>query len=293
MAVISSTSSQMSAEAIRKLVTQLTSGLRFPLPPLLIQLFNVLGIPPSQLLPNSYKKPEWGVPVSWGSSLNALPPLNLGEIKRRMLDVGLVAHEFKAKAILEEELLIVAGLHPAPDWIMMNRAVVHKFIPDDIPTIPLSSSTRSVSSNPSNVPSASAPRAITPRSYTPAFPQGTPIEVSTSPEEDPASKRLLSKSPLLLVEAPSLSFPAPILTPRLEPKAGVFNMSRTINRSEVELLSSRSVQGLHIDEEWARAGEVEAKLREEIEALRTQLVEKEGQVVTLTMENEVVKASTV
>ncbi|KAK4423358.1 hypothetical protein Salat_1918600 [Sesamum alatum] len=87
LAVVSSTPSQMSEESIRKLVdqislpatydwlrpspsqfannppegfltvytSQLTSGLRFPLPDLLVQLFNVLGIPPSQLLPNSYR----------------------------------------------------------------------------------------------------------------------------------------------------------------------------------------------------------------------------------------------
>ncbi|KAK4433308.1 hypothetical protein Salat_1093100 [Sesamum alatum] len=87
LATVSSTSSQMSKEAIRKLVaqvalsatydwlrptssqfandppagflivyaSQLTSGLRFPLPPLLVHLFNILGILPSQLLPNSYR----------------------------------------------------------------------------------------------------------------------------------------------------------------------------------------------------------------------------------------------
>ncbi|KAK4417201.1 hypothetical protein Salat_2545700 [Sesamum alatum] len=48
-----------------------------------------------------------------------------------------------------------------------------------------------------------------------------------------------------------------------------------------------------MDEEGARARETEAKFREEIEALRNQLVEKEGQIVTLTIENEVVKASIV
>ncbi|KAK4421768.1 hypothetical protein Salat_2127400 [Sesamum alatum] len=91
-----------------------------------------------------------------------------------MIDVGLVSHEFKAKAILEEELLIVAGIHPAPDRyegpldaysrlrIMMNRAAVCKFIPDDVLAIPHSPSNRSISSTHCKAPSASVPRAVTP-----------------------------------------------------------------------------------------------------------------------------------
>ncbi|KAK4423359.1 hypothetical protein Salat_1918700 [Sesamum alatum] len=78
-----------------------------------------------------------------------------------MLDICLVEHEFKGKVSLEEELLIVAGLHPAPDryeGIMMNRAAVRKFILEDVPAIPPSSSARSVSSTPSDLPSSSIPR---------------------------------------------------------------------------------------------------------------------------------------
>ncbi|KAK4435322.1 hypothetical protein Salat_0695600 [Sesamum alatum] len=39
----------------------------------------------------------------------------LDGIKSRMIDAGLMAHRFKAKAILEDELLIIVGLHPALD----------------------------------------------------------------------------------------------------------------------------------------------------------------------------------
>ncbi|KAK4431149.1 hypothetical protein Salat_0877000 [Sesamum alatum] len=87
MVVISGTPTTMTEESIRKIVTQVAllanyewilplpyesannppkgcltvysaqpmSGLRFPLPPPLVQIFNLLGIPPSQLLPNSYR----------------------------------------------------------------------------------------------------------------------------------------------------------------------------------------------------------------------------------------------
>ncbi|KAK4417218.1 hypothetical protein Salat_2547400 [Sesamum alatum] len=179
-----------------------------------------------------------------------------------MIDVGLVSHEFKAKAILEEELFIVAGIHPSPDRyegpldaysrlrITMNRAVVRKFIPNDVLAIQPSPSNRSILSTPSEAPSASVPRVVTPpppQSYTSAFPQGTPIiKVSTSPEEstpfqtplevDPSSPipppveavSSSQKRPRIeevpVEESPAgeaskpLVFPARVLTPHLEPR---------------------------------------------------------------------------
>ncbi|KAK4424415.1 hypothetical protein Salat_1634900 [Sesamum alatum] len=62
-----------------------------------------------------FTRTEWGSFCDLGLVPKRLAPLNLGEIKRRMKEAGLIDHEFKAKAIMEEELLIVAGLHPAPD----------------------------------------------------------------------------------------------------------------------------------------------------------------------------------
>ncbi|KAK4423199.1 hypothetical protein Salat_1902700 [Sesamum alatum] len=401
LAVVSSTSSQMSEESIRKLVdqvaipaiydwlkpsssqfanapplgyltvyaSQLTSGLRFPLHPLLRQLSNnFLGVFASKLTTGEcffylsprpgltflkdkpsfhgawktrfffVHKPEWDIPLAWGSSLNPLPYINLGEIKRRMTDVGLVSHEFKAKAILEEDLLIVTGIHPTPDRyegpldtysrlrIMMTSAVVRKFIPEDVPAIPPSPSARSVSSTPSEAPSASVPRATSPpppQSYAAAFPHGTPIiEVSTSPDEGTPFQTPLEVHPSSPIPPPVEAVSSSQKRPRIEevpiedPPAGeasellVFSAQAT-NRADVELLSSRSVAGIgnflltqisaipavvaamRMDEEGAQTRDTEAKLREEIEAFRNQLVEKEGQIVTLTMENEAVKASIV
>ncbi|KAK4417200.1 hypothetical protein Salat_2545600 [Sesamum alatum] len=218
------------------------------------------------------RKPEWNIPLACGSSLNPLPYVNLREIKRRMTDVGLVSHEFKTKAILEEDLLIVAGIHPTParyegpldsyPGIMMNRAVVRKFIPEDVHTIPPSPSNRSVSSTPSEVPSANVPRASSlppPQSYTAAFPHGTPIiEVSTFPDEGtpfqtplevhpsspiPTFVEVVSSSQkrprieeVPIEDSPAgkaskpLVFPAQVLTPRIEPRVGIFNMSKATNR---------------------------------------------------------------
>ncbi|KAK4423575.1 hypothetical protein Salat_1940300 [Sesamum alatum] len=205
-----------------------------------------------------------------------------------MVDMGLIAHGFNAKAILEEELLIVAGIHPAPDpykgpldpvtrfQTMMNRAAVRKFIPEDVPAIPLSPEARSASATPSDPPSSSRPRSITPptvQSYSAAYPQGTPIiDVVTSPEETVPLSTPPSASPIpppveltpssqgkphlgessvppsspppVGVASGSFVFPAPVLTPRLNPAAGVFNQVRTVNRSDVESLSTRSMMGL-------------------------------------------------
>ncbi|KAK4417294.1 hypothetical protein Salat_2555000 [Sesamum alatum] len=269
-----------------------------------------------------------------------------------MLDVGLVEHEFKGKAHLEEELLIVAGLHPAPDryedpldtysrlWIMMNRAAVRKFIPDDVPAIPPSPSARSISSTPSDLPSSSVPRESTP------VPLSHTLQHSFMARPSSRCVRPLRKVPLSKLRQRCLPLlpwllQSKVLTPRLEPRAGIFNMSRTINRADVELLSTRSVAGVgnfiltqvsaiptvvavmvgkhgallrgyeavrreHQDtqvklshfqqglvEKGGKTKETEAKLREELESLKAKLVEKEGQVIALSMENEVVKASIV
>ncbi|KAK4435241.1 hypothetical protein Salat_0687400 [Sesamum alatum] len=55
MVVISDSASDPSPGFLTVYSTQLLSGLRFPLPPLMVEIFNLLGIPPNQLLPNSYR----------------------------------------------------------------------------------------------------------------------------------------------------------------------------------------------------------------------------------------------
>ncbi|KAL0436494.1 UNVERIFIED_CONTAM: hypothetical protein Sradi_0357300 [Sesamum radiatum] len=323
--------------------SQVNSGLFFPLPSVVSQIFTVMGIPPSQLLPNSYrllvgfmlcsqlytfeaalenllgvfmpkvitgecffylcpspgltfirekpsshgswksrfffiKKDNWDVPLAWSTSLNPLPSLDLTEIKERMLSAGLTSHGFNAKAILERELLVVSGLFQAPDLyegryarfrMMMNRAAVRKFIPDDVPVIPSSSETRSASAIFSDILSSSV-SPTTPSAHIPpgsaSAPQDTPvIEVATSPDiegtpfQTPFEVPLLSPTPPSVEVASSLKrprieefvggdhplfFPARVMTPRLDPKAGVFNMARATNRADVEGLLPRSMQGL-------------------------------------------------
>ncbi|KAK4417384.1 hypothetical protein Salat_2564000 [Sesamum alatum] len=323
MAVISGTPTTMTEESISKLVAQialpatydwvlpsasdstsdpppgfltvysaqLVSGLRFPLPPLLVKIFNLLGIPPSQLFSNSYRKSEWDVPTAWACSVNALPPLNLGDTKRVMKEAGLVDHEFNAKAILNEELLIVAGLHPAPDRyegpldritrfrIMMNRAVMRKFIPNDVPAMPSSSEMRSARSTPSDLSLKLTPTSTTtlPSSASVSCPQETPvIDVVTSPEDVPpavpptdlpSDVNPSSLFPPLVEELPSSHkrpriavegaedtptavgpsepvFPALVLTPCIDPQAGAFNMSKAVNQADVEVLIPRTFTGI-------------------------------------------------
>ncbi|KAK4434936.1 hypothetical protein Salat_0656600 [Sesamum alatum] len=199
-----------------------------------------------------------------------------------MKEAGLVDHEFSAKALLEDELLVVAGLHPAPDTydglldrfsklrIMMNRAAVRKFIPEDVPAIPTSSGSRPVL--PDDLPADLVPP--TPRtSPSPVsqvnpspFPQGTPIieagtsEENTTPQTPsdllpisplpPPVEALYSEEtpsegiPRSYEEAPGLIFPAPVLTPHLDPRAGSFNMRQATHHSDVETLSLCSMQGL-------------------------------------------------
>ncbi|KAK4431069.1 hypothetical protein Salat_0868900 [Sesamum alatum] len=224
---------------------QCVSGLRFSLHPFLVDLLVTLGIPPSQLKPNSYRlvvgfllccqlyhieptmenflgvfvprltpeESEWEVPLIWRSSLNDFPSINFELVKERVKAAGLLDHGFKAKALVEEDLLILAGLYPVPDTYtgpvsryfrlqtMMNRAAVRKFLPENVPSNPLSSSsTRSVSATPSDIQSSGrgrspsrTPPIARPSSISPSSPpigQAGPsletpvIEVETSPQGD-------------------------------------------------------------------------------------------------------------
>ncbi|KAK4428865.1 hypothetical protein Salat_1186400 [Sesamum alatum] len=176
-------------------VAQCISGLRFPLHLFLVggrvltvltalayrayrrELFRFV-LPTTytegELLPllPSPRPTEWEVPLAWRSSLNELPPINFESVKERVKAVGLLDHGFKPKAQVEEDLLIVAGLHPTPDtytgprvvtsasvMTMMNRAPVCKFLPENVPSNPLSSSsTRSASATPSNIESSGGGR---------------------------------------------------------------------------------------------------------------------------------------
>ncbi|KAK4429154.1 hypothetical protein Salat_1215600 [Sesamum alatum] len=271
-----------------------------------------------------------------------------------MKEAGLVDHEFNAKSLLEDELLIVAGLHPAPDTYegpldrfsrlrnSTNEFRVTTVLPEDLPpTLVPPSNTPSSSRPPSSTPSASMPRSSPPPfvQVDPSpFPQGTPIiEVGTSEEHTP-SQTLSDMPPLSHLPppvealssflkrprreetpsegtprsyegAPTLVFPAHVLTPRFDPRAGSFNMRQAVHQSDVETLSTRSMQALgsfilaqsstldflksQYREDDARSREREAKLVAELKDLKTQVLENDGQIAALTVENEVVRASTV
>ncbi|KAK4423180.1 hypothetical protein Salat_1900800 [Sesamum alatum] len=302
-------------ECLTVYAVQCVSGLRFPLHPFLVELLSALGIQPNQLNPNSYRlvvgfllccqlyhiEPslenflgEWEVPLAWRSSLNELLTINFESVKERVKAAGLLDHDFKAKALVEKDLLIVAGLHPEPatytgleSQTMMNRAVVRKFLPENLPANPLSSSsTRSASATPSEIqssgrgrspsrtpsvvrPSSTSPNSV-PSQHADVPSEMLVIEVETSPEADttptPSSPPfvLLSEvgssfqkrphledvpqgeepSPADPAQAAPPSFPLPVMTPQFNPKAGVSNMCKVVNKGDVESLSGRSMEGM-------------------------------------------------
>ncbi|KAK4428226.1 hypothetical protein Salat_1122200 [Sesamum alatum] len=61
------------------------------------------------------RKDNWEVSLAWHPSLNELPPINFKAVMERVRGVGLLEHGFKANELLEENLLIVAGLYPVED----------------------------------------------------------------------------------------------------------------------------------------------------------------------------------
>ncbi|KAK4426464.1 hypothetical protein Salat_1415000 [Sesamum alatum] len=258
-----------------------------------------------------------------------------------MKEAGLVDHEFNAKAILQEELLIVAGLHPTPDRyegpldrvtrfrIMMNRAAVRKFIPDDVPETPVIE----VVTSPEDVPSA--PLHVDAQQDV-GSPLPPPVEDLPSSHKRPcvSVEGAEEVTPRLVPSQPA--FPALVLTLRMDPQARAFNMSKAINRADVEVLTPRTFTGIgnlvlshasipaaitamvekysytlkncemlrrELQEAKAyvqgRCAEIEtlsqereSKLKEELEALKNQMVEKDSQITMMMMENAAIRAST-
>ncbi|KAK4430724.1 hypothetical protein Salat_0834100 [Sesamum alatum] len=153
------------------------------------------------------QKAEWEVPLVWRSSLNDLPSINFELLNERVKAAGPLDHGFKANALVEEDLLIVAGLHPIPDTYTglesryFRLPAVRKFLSENVPSNPLSSSsTTSASATPSDIqssgrgqspsrtplvvgPSSSSP-SPTPTGYVNPSSESPVIEVETSPEGD-------------------------------------------------------------------------------------------------------------
>ncbi|KAK4428541.1 hypothetical protein Salat_1153900 [Sesamum alatum] len=128
------------------------------------------------------------VPLAWRLSLNELPPIDFESVRKKVKSASLLDHGFRAKALLEEDLLIVAGLHPIEDTYTGPESCyfhlpIHKFLPENVPSNPFSSSnTRSISATPLDIQSSG-------RSYSSAYlgyapPEPPVIEVVTSPEDD-------------------------------------------------------------------------------------------------------------
>ncbi|KAL0444500.1 UNVERIFIED_CONTAM: hypothetical protein Slati_2172700 [Sesamum latifolium] len=136
------------------------------------------------------------------------------------------------------------------------------------------------------------------------------VEVSSSPFKCPRIEKVRPErtSPAGVVSE-AMAFPAPVLTPRWEPKANAFNMSRIIHRSDVDKyeVMEKSIKAVHsmVQEschwisnmqqrfvlERSHSKDLEAKLRE-IAHLKPQVEEKDGQLAMTTMENEVLKSTT-
>ncbi|KAK4415479.1 hypothetical protein Salat_2655300 [Sesamum alatum] len=259
--------------------TQCMSRLRFPLHHFLIELFVALGNPPSLVFihekPSSYGawkfrfffvwKAEWEVPLAWCPSLNDLSTVNLELVKERVKATGLLDHGFKAKALVEEDLLIVAGLHPAPDtytglksrYFCLRKCLVKwpRSIPSCTP-----SGFRSGLISPNPIPS---PRIDVPikvpvieveaslEAEAPSVPSSPPFishsEVGSSSQKRPRIEDLSQEEvpPADTTQVvPPPSFPLPVMTPQFNPKVGVSNKCKAVHRGDVESLAVRPMEGL-------------------------------------------------
>ncbi|KAK4439271.1 hypothetical protein Salat_0262000 [Sesamum alatum] len=78
----------------------------------------------------------------------------------------------------------------------------------------------------------------------------------------------------------------------IEKYAALMKNLEDTRRDLREVRSSMDVLKGQYEQDGARSREREAKLRNELEVLRNQFVDKDGQIALLSMENEVVKTST-
>ncbi|KAK4422965.1 hypothetical protein Salat_1879100 [Sesamum alatum] len=177
-----------------------------------------------------------------------------------MIDVGLVSHEFKAEAILEEELLIVVAIHPAPDHyegpldaysrLLSFYSLIRYFFPflvDRVIPCFAGIMMNRAAGIPIIEPSTSLEESTpfqTPLEVYPSSPIPPPFELVSSSQKRPQIEEVPIEESLAGEAPEPLVFPAQVLTPRLKPRAGVFNMFRTINCSNVELISSRFIPGI-------------------------------------------------
>ncbi|KAK4425027.1 hypothetical protein Salat_1696300 [Sesamum alatum] len=170
------------------------------------------------------QKSDRDVPFACHPSLNELPPVNLKLVKERVKNVGLLDHGFKAKALLEEDLLNVAGSMRSQIHILAQRVVIFAF-----------------SSGRGRSPSRT-PLVVRPSS---ASPSPVPLQHADVPIEAPIIEWTLLRRPRIedlsqeevppvdTTEAPPpASLPLPVMTPQFNPKAALSNMCKVVHRED-------------------------------------------------------------
>ncbi|KAK4421059.1 hypothetical protein Salat_2056400, partial [Sesamum alatum] len=220
------------------------------------------------------RKTEWEVSLAWRSSLNELPSINLELVKERVKVAGFLDHGFKAKTLVEEDLLIVAGLHPIPQIPVLALKAVTFTSVKSLPSNPLSSlSMRSASATPLDVQSSERGRS----------PSRTSPRVRPDSEEAPPADTTQA--------IPPSSFPLPVMTSQFNPKAGVSNMCNAVHMGDVESLAGRGGfrPSAVIPDCYGRLlknqlADEESKHREENYVLNAQVEEKDSKLVMQAIE---------
>ncbi|KAK4429068.1 hypothetical protein Salat_1206800 [Sesamum alatum] len=326
---------------------QCVCGLRSPLHPFLINLLVVLGIPPSQLNPNSYRclcpktywgecffhfsprpslmfihdkpssygawknsfffvrKAEWEVPLTWRSSLNEQPSINFELVRERVKAAGLLDHGFKAKALMEEDLLTLAGLHPIPNtytgpdsryfrlrnfsrrmypripcplrvrgqhWLLPPIVRLGSVSPSPPPTGQLGSSLDTPVIEVETSPEGDTTPIPSSPPFVPQVEEGSSSQKRPRVEEVPQREEAPSSDPPSA--AASASFPLPVMTPQFNPKLGVSNMCKVANKDDVEFLSGRSMESIGhlilLQTAMLKGGRIQ------VESLKKQLADEES-----------------
>ncbi|KAK4426623.1 hypothetical protein Salat_1431000 [Sesamum alatum] len=130
---------------------------------------------------------------------------------------------------------------------MMNRAVVCKFISDDVPAMPSSSGMGNPGDRSCHFSGRCAsmvPPSDFPQDVHPSSPLPSPVEDFPSSHKRPRVEVEGTEGAPTVAGPSEPVFLALVLTPRMDPQEGTFNMAKVVNQADVEVLTSRTFTGI-------------------------------------------------
>ncbi|KAK4421843.1 hypothetical protein Salat_2134900 [Sesamum alatum] len=178
----------------------------------------------------------------------SIVPINFKAVRERIKSAGLLDHGFRAKALLEEDLLIVAGLYPVKDpYIGPESCYSRHWTPSSVPPGPASHSlyTSDVPPEPLVIEVVTSPQADTtlaPSESPPSLPFVSPPEAGSSSQKRPRVEGNPQEEFFPGGDSPQTpAFPSRVMTPQYNRKARLSNTCKTVHCEDVNSLDSPTI----------------------------------------------------